>query len=78
MMLLLKGCPHCGGDLTLERDSRATYLECLQCGHIINHAQEQALGLRITRQGLMHVLRGGLASGNQKPTCSRMTHTPFK
>jgi hypothetical protein len=60
-MLLLKGCPRCHGDLTLEHDGGTTYLECVQCGHIINRAQEQAMGLRTTRTGLLHVLRAGAA-----------------
>lgn len=52
-MLLLKACPRCHGDLTLERDGDATYLECVQCGHIISRAQERALGVRSTSQGLL-------------------------
>jgi hypothetical protein len=54
-MLLLKGCPRCQGDLTLEHDGKTTYLECVQCGHIINRVQERAMGLRTTNHGLLHV-----------------------
>ena len=27
-----KACRRCGGDLSLERDSYGTYMECIQCG----------------------------------------------
>ncbi len=70
-MLLLKGCPRCHGDLTLESDGNTTYLECMQCGHVINRAQEQALGLRTTRFGLVHVLRGSAALEERPPAVSR-------
>ena len=30
--LLLKGCPKCGGDLTVARDIHGRYVSCLQCG----------------------------------------------
>ena len=30
--LLLKGCPKCGGDLTVTRDIYGRYVSCLQCG----------------------------------------------
>jgi hypothetical protein len=30
--LFLKGCPRCGGDLSLTRDIHGRYISCLQCG----------------------------------------------
>jgi hypothetical protein len=53
-MLLLKSCPHCHGDLSLEQDRRCTYLECVQCGHVLSVTQERALGVRVCRRGLVH------------------------
>jgi hypothetical protein len=70
-MLLLKGCPRCQGDLTLEHDGATTYLECVQCGYIIHRSQEQAMGLWTTRRGPVHVLRGGLEPEESKPAFSR-------
>lgn len=33
--LMLKACPRCHGDLSLETDRWGTYWGCLQCGHHI-------------------------------------------
>ena len=30
--LFLKGCPRCGGDLSLTKDIHGRYISCLQCG----------------------------------------------
>ena len=30
--LFLKGCPRCGGDISLTRDIHGRYISCLQCG----------------------------------------------
>jgi len=46
-MLLLKACPHCHGDLVFEQDRACSYFTCVQCGHILSTAQEQALGYRV-------------------------------
>ncbi|MEX2598115.1 MAG: hypothetical protein WD533_00495 [Dehalococcoidia bacterium] len=32
-MLLLKGCPRCGGDLHETMDLYGRYHQCIQCGH---------------------------------------------
>jgi hypothetical protein len=69
-MLLLKACPRCNGDLTLERDAHTTYLECVQCGHVVDRLQERALGLRTTRHGLVHVLRGAQPDSERAPSLS--------
>jgi hypothetical protein len=53
-MLVLRACPHCHGDLALEQDRRCTYLECVQCGHVLSLAQEKSLGIRTSRRGLVH------------------------
>lgn len=55
-MLLLRACPHCHGDLVVESDRRCAYLVCVQCGHTLSREQERALGLRVTRQGLAHLV----------------------
>ena len=34
MMIKLKACPKCHGDLSLERDRYGSYLSCLQCGYL--------------------------------------------
>ena len=31
-MFLLKGCPRCRGDISLEEDGFGKYLKCMQCG----------------------------------------------
>jgi hypothetical protein len=50
MMLWLKGCPRCRGDLTLidEGFLNQRYVQCLQCGHILSGAHEAALLARST------------------------------
>ena len=35
-MIIFKGCPRCRGDIMLERDVYGDYLECLQCGNVID------------------------------------------
>jgi Zn ribbon nucleic-acid-binding protein len=54
-LLLLKACPHCHGDLTVESDARCTYFECLQCGHTLSREEERALGVRLARSGVLEV-----------------------
>ena len=34
MMIKLKACPKCHGDLYLERDQYGSYMSCLQCGYL--------------------------------------------
>ncbi len=29
----LKGCPRCGGDISINQDHHGWYEECLQCGY---------------------------------------------
>jgi hypothetical protein len=55
-MLLLRACPHCGGDLVFERDTGSAYLACLQCGHTLSRVEERELGVRSAACGLVHVL----------------------
>lgn len=52
-MMLLKACPHCGGDLSVDSDRTCGYLACVQCGHVLSQQQELALGVRITRRGVL-------------------------
>lgn len=52
-MILLKACPRCGGDLSADHDRDCGFLECVQCGHILSRQEEIALGVRITRRGVL-------------------------
>ena len=40
MMLYLKACPRCRGDVKYERDTYGLFLECLQCGYEIHSKPE--------------------------------------
>lgn len=40
MMLYLKACPRCRGDVKYERDIYGPFLECLQCGFQISSRSE--------------------------------------
>ena len=42
-MLWLKTCPKCSGDLSQERDDYGPYIQCTQCGLVLNQIQEAAL-----------------------------------
>jgi uncharacterized protein YbaR (Trm112 family) len=59
-MLVLKSCPHCHGDLALDSDRRAMFLACVQCGHILSRVEERALGMRVSRQGILHPQEGAV------------------
>ena len=41
MMLYLKACPRCRGDVKYERDVYGRYLECLQCGFLLSSKSEE-------------------------------------
>ncbi len=41
MMLYLKACPRCRGDVKYERDIYGRYLECLQCGFLLSSRSEE-------------------------------------
>jgi hypothetical protein len=66
-MLLLKACPHCHGDLVFERDRACGFFTCVQCGHILSSAQEQALGYRATMIGPLHVYIAPRTSERRPP-----------
>jgi len=34
MLIRLKSCPRCKGDLLVDWDYHGRYLECLQCGYL--------------------------------------------
>ena|GEM_PF-6119120 len=73
-MLLLKACPHCHGDLVFEQDRACSYFTCVQCGHILSTAQEQALGYRVTALGALHTRSGSHSTQRpHKPTRPRST-----
>jgi ribosomal protein S27E len=42
-MMWLKACPRCRGDLYIEYQVGETNVVCLQCGHVLNRAQEEQL-----------------------------------
>jgi tRNA(Ile2) C34 agmatinyltransferase TiaS len=50
-MIRLKACSRCGGDMNSRADKYGPYMECLQCGHMIDEAKsmfnvKQAVGGR--------------------------------
>jgi DNA-directed RNA polymerase subunit M/transcription elongation factor TFIIS len=34
MLIVLKRCPRCNGDLFIDRDQYGLFLQCLQCGYL--------------------------------------------
>ncbi|MBI2912490.1 MAG: hypothetical protein HYY03_01060 [Chloroflexi bacterium] len=40
MRYWLKQCPRCRGDLRQESDIYGYYISCVQCGYILNQAEE--------------------------------------
>lgn len=34
MLIMLKSCPRCNGDLFIDRDRHGLFLQCLQCGYL--------------------------------------------
>jgi hypothetical protein len=45
VVIWLKACPRCGGDLFLEREIEGQSIRCLQCSGALTRAQEAALGI---------------------------------
>jgi len=43
MKYWLKECPRCHGDLRVESDIYGRYIACMQCGYILNQAEETKL-----------------------------------
>lgn len=43
LMLWLRGCPRCGGDLADAGFGMETYVACLQCGKTLTAEQEAAV-----------------------------------
>ncbi|MBI3977247.1 MAG: hypothetical protein HY331_03585 [Chloroflexi bacterium] len=50
-MMWLKACPRCRGDLFMERNVGDSYMVCLQCGHVLNKAQEDAVRATMQYRG---------------------------
>lgn len=48
-MMWLKACPRCRGDLFLDSDAYGRFVSCIQCGNVLDKAQERAL-FRVTAQ----------------------------
>lgn len=42
-MMWLKACPRCRGDLFLDGDAYGQFVSCIQCGHMLDKAQENTL-----------------------------------
>ena len=49
MMLTLKNCPRCQGDMHSNRDVYGSYAECLQCGHMDYTSTTTTAGTRLKR-----------------------------
>ena len=49
MMLSLKNCPRCKGDMHSNRDVYGPYVECLQCGHMDYNGTTTTAGTRLKR-----------------------------
>ncbi len=49
MMIKLKACPKCHGDLLLERDQYGSYMNCLQCGYLME-LPEKVPGINLSEQ----------------------------
>ena len=41
-MLYLKACPRCRGDVKFADDQYGKYLECLQCGFIVDGSDSKS------------------------------------
>jgi Zn-finger nucleic acid-binding protein len=48
-MMWLKACPRCRGDLFLESDEYGRFVNCIQCGGVLDKAQEDRL-FQVTAQ----------------------------
>ena len=52
--MLFKGCPKCHGDLHVDRDLYGTYIQCFQCGFMLDMADileaKRSLESKIKRQ----------------------------
>ncbi len=49
MMLSLKNCPRCKGDMQSNRDVYGPYTECLQCGHMDYSGTITTAGTRLKK-----------------------------
>ena len=47
MMMWLKSCPRCRGDLILDSDYYGHYVSCIQCGASLDKTQQHALQQRL-------------------------------
>jgi hypothetical protein len=50
MRYWLKECPRCHGDLRDESDFYGRYIACVQCGHILQQAEE----VQLTSTGVLN------------------------
>ena len=50
IMLHLKSCPRCRGDLYEESDHHGVYIGCCQCGAELSPEQEQTLRMNVQRK----------------------------
>ncbi len=47
MMMWLKSCPRCRGDLILDSDYYGHFVSCIQCGASLDKTQHDALQQRL-------------------------------
>lgn len=47
MMMWLKACPRCRGDLFLDSDYYGNYVCCIQCGHTLDESRQSVLQQRL-------------------------------
>jgi hypothetical protein len=47
MMMWLKSCPRCRGDLMLDSDYYGHYVSCIQCGASLDKSQQNVVEQRL-------------------------------
>lgn len=47
MMMWLKSCPRCRGDLMLDSDYYGHYVSCIQCGASLDKSQQDVVEQRL-------------------------------
>jgi len=65
MMIKLKGCPKCKGDVALDRDVHGWFEQCIQCGYLHDRVDIDRLvpGIQGMEKELIQVESGEQKSG---------------
>ena len=50
MVVRLRACPRCSGDMHLRSDHYGEYRECFQCGHVRDLQRELPLSFKVKLQ----------------------------